>query len=66
MAGALVWHRATARYTDTTLRAAYLGSCPPPTGLGDRRHSRPGRDLTGPGLPAIEFADVLSVPCGTM
>jgi len=34
MAGALAWHRATARYTDTALRAAYLGSCPPPTGLG--------------------------------
>jgi len=25
MAGALAWHRATARYPDTALRAAYLG-----------------------------------------
>jgi germacradienol/geosmin synthase len=34
MAGVLAWHRATARYTDTELRATYLGFTPAPTGLG--------------------------------
>jgi germacradienol/geosmin synthase len=34
MAGVLAWHRATPRYTDTGLRAAYLGFTPTPTGLG--------------------------------
>jgi hypothetical protein len=34
MAGVPAWHRATARYTDTALRAAYLGFVPAPTGLG--------------------------------
>jgi hypothetical protein len=34
MAGVLAWHRATPRYTDTGLRAAYLGFAPVPTGLG--------------------------------
>lgn len=34
MAGVLAWHRATPRYTDTGLRATYLGFQPGPTGLG--------------------------------
>jgi germacradienol/geosmin synthase len=34
MAGVLAWHRATPRYTDTGLRAAYLGFQPTPGGLG--------------------------------
>ena len=34
MAGVPAWHRATARYTDTALRAAYLGFVPASTGLG--------------------------------
>jgi germacradienol/geosmin synthase len=48
MAGVLAWHRATARYTDTELRATYLGFLLGPTGLGTDAASAPHTGRTAP------------------
>ncbi|HUN37726.1 MAG TPA: germacradienol/geosmin synthase [Trebonia sp.] len=43
MAGVLAWHRVTARYGDSELRARYLGFTTAPTGLGTAAARLPAR-----------------------